>query len=415
MSVAIGRFRKPDESSPIRFEEAAEETEKLIVEAVRLRLISDVPIGALLSGGIDSTLVCWGLSKLNADIRAFTVGTPGDPDDESAVAREIAKGLGIPHEIVQVSPDQGSPFDELTAAFSEPFGSQSALGMLRVSHAVKPKATVLLTGDGGDDVFLGYPFFLNAWKAQRLARKLPPGSPRVWNALRPLARQIPGFRRVQSFLDYTMGGLGDFARVRPGLRYFGERRMFGELLDGRDVSYRQVPSSAVSARNLVRDVFQFHRRMNFTSEFMTKVDGGTMYHSLEARAPFLDQALWEFAAKLPPSIHFHQGRLKAVLREIVRRRVGPEVAFRQKQGFTVPVERWLASKWSSHLEQLKGGTMLVEQGWMDAQALSTAVDEALSRKEVPYQLWNTVIFEKWLQRQERLAGQHSSGLLPVGA
>src|SRR5258708_37552311 len=175
-----------------------------------------------------------------------------------------------------------------------------------------------------------------------------------------------------------MGGVGAFARVRPGLECFNDRGMFGELLRGGNVRYRQVPSSAASARNLVADVFQFHRRMNFTSEFMTKVDGGTMYHSLEARSPFLDQALWEFAAKLPPSIHFHQGRLKAILREIVRRRVGPDVAFRQKQGFTVPVERWLASKWSGHLRQLKDETLLAQQGWMDSHGLSAAVDEALS-------------------------------------
>lgn len=89
-----------DEASPARFEEAVEETERLIVESVKLRLISDVPIGALLSGGIDSTLVCWALSKLKADVCAFTVGTPNDPDDESLQARDIAAHLGIPHEIV---------------------------------------------------------------------------------------------------------------------------------------------------------------------------------------------------------------------------------------------------------------------------------------------------------------------------
>jgi asparagine synthase (glutamine-hydrolysing) len=151
---------------------------------------------------------------------------------------------------------------------------------------------------------------------------------------------------------------------------------------------------------LLGDVFQFHRRMHFTSEFLTKVDGGTMYYSLEARAPFLDQTIWEFAAKLPASIHFHGGRLKAVLREIARRHAGPEVAFRRKQGFTIPVEKWLATKWSDRLEDLKGGTLLAQEGWMNASALSAAVDEALTHGEISKQLWHTLVFEHWLRRNK---------------
>ena len=388
-----------DEGSSVRFEEAVEETERLIVESVKLRLISDVPIGALLSGGIDSTLVCWALSKLQADVRAFTIGTPGDPEDESLQARDIAKHLGIPHEVVNLSNNEPPPLEELIAAYSEPFASASALGMLRVSKAVKTKATVLLTGDGGDDVFLGYPFFHNAWKAQELARKLPSFSPALWNLARPMVKRIPSLRRASNFVDYTMGGIGAYGRVRLGLPYFEARGLLGPLLRGKSVDYRQVPASFASARNLLGDVFRFHRHMHFASEFLTKVDGGTMYYSLEARSPFLDHAMWEFAAKLPAEIHFHGGRLKAVLREIARRHAGPEVAFRQKQGFTIPVEKWLASKWSSRLKELKNDTLLAQEGWMNAGALSAAVDEAVTRGEISKQLWHTLVFEQWLRQK----------------
>jgi asparagine synthase (glutamine-hydrolysing) len=387
-----------DESSTVCFEEAVEETERLLVEAVKLRLISDVPIGALLSGGIDSTLVCWALSKLQADVRAFTVGTPGDPEDESQMARDIARHLGIPHEVVNLSDDEPPPLEELTAAYSEPFASPSALGMLRVSKAVKPKATVLLTGDGGDDVFLGYSFFHNAWTAQKLARKLPPGSLQLWNMARPIAKRIPALRRASNFMDYAVGGIGAYGRVRLGLPYFEERGLLGERLRGRGVAYRQIPASFASARRLLADVFQLQRRMHFGSEFMTKVDGGTMYYSLEARSPFLDQAIWEYAAKLPPEIHFHGGRYKAVLREIARRHAGPEVAFRRKQGFTIPVEKWLASKWSGRLQELKNKPLLVREGWMDGKALSVAVDEAIAQGELSKQLFHTLVFDNWLVR-----------------
>jgi asparagine synthase (glutamine-hydrolysing) len=390
-----------DEASAVRFEEAVEETERLIVESVKLRLVSDVPIGALLSGGIDSTLVCWALSKLQADVRAFTVGTPGDPDDESVHARDIAAHLGIPHEIVNLDSDQPPPLEELTAAYSEPFASPSALGMLRVSLAVRPKATVLLTGDGGDDVFLGYPFFHNAWKAQQLARKLPPGSAALWSLGRPIAKRMPGLRRASNFLDYAVGGIGAYGRVRLGLPYFEERGMLGDQLRGRGVAYRQIPASLAAARRLMADVFQSQRRMHFGSEFLTKVDGGTMYHSLEARSPLLDATIWEYAAKLPPAIHFHSGRLKAVLREIALRHAGPEVAFRRKQGFTIPVEKWLASKWSGRLRELKSGTLLASEGWLDRNALASSVDEALTQESISPQLWHTLVFEQWLRSREQ--------------
>jgi asparagine synthase (glutamine-hydrolysing) len=275
--------------------------------------------------------------------------------------------------------------------------------MLRVSRIVKPKATVLLTGDGGDDVFLGYPFLYNAWKAQNTARKMPPGSLQLWNLVRPLAKRVPPLRRASNFADYALGGIGAYGRVRLGLPYFEERRLLGSRLRGLGVAYRQPPSSLASARRLMADVVRFHRRMHFTAEFMTKVDAATMYYSLEARSPLLDHKLWEFAAKLPPAIHFHGGRLKAVLREIVRRHVGPEVAFRRKQGFTIPLEKWLTSKWSDRLKDLKDGPALVREGWIEAGPLSAAVDEALARGELSKQLLHTLLLENWLRRDRARA------------
>lgn len=401
-----------DEASPVRFEEAVEETERLLIEAVRRRLVSDVPIGALLSGGIDSTLVCWALSRLKANVRAFTVGTPGDPEDESAQAKETAARLDIPHEVVYLKSDEPPPFDELTAAYSEPFASTSALGMLSVSRAVKPKATVLLTGDGGDEIFLGYPFFHNAWKAQRLARRLPSFSPGLWKMARPVALQIPALKRPSNFIDYTVGGVGAYGRVRLGLPYFEQRGLLGPAMLGRTVAYRQTPASFESGRRLLHDVVRFQKRTYFTGEFLTKVDGATMFHSLEARAPLLDPAIWEYAAALPPEIHFHGGQLKAVLREIVRRYAGPDIAFRRKQGFTIPVERWLVSKWSSQLKEWKQSPLVVEKGWLKAQPLSAAIDEALARGEMPKQLFHAFVLEKWLARKREAPLHSPERLIP---
>jgi len=391
-----------DESSPIGFDEAVERTEELLLESVRLRLVSDVPVGALLSGGIDSTLVCWALGKLNAPVRTYTIGTPGEADDESAAAASIAKSLGVPHQIVPLSPAQNLPIDELLDAYDEPFASQSAMGILSVCRTVKAEATVLLTGDGGDDVFLGYPFFANAWKATQLARSVHAATADLWGSTRPLvdvaAAAFPIARRARNFLDCAFGGIGAYARLRRGLPYFVSRGLFGERLACARLPEREVPASIEAARRLLADVSLFHRRMHFTSEFMTKVDSGAMHYSIESRAPLLDHRLWEFAVRLPPSIHFHCGELKAVLREIVRRRVSAEIAGRSKQGFTVPVEHWLAGRWSSRLGQLRGETLLAKQGWMRQDALDAAVSEAVRGGKAEPQLWYALVLENWLRR-----------------
>ena len=401
-----------DESSRITFEEAVEETERLLVESVGLRLISDVPIGVLLSGGIDSTLVCWAMRELNANIKAFTVRAPDDPSDESADAARTAHALGIAHEIVDM-PEAHVSLDDLVDAYSEPFACSSALAMLWVSQAVKRRATVLLTGDGGDDVFLGYPFFWHAWISQRLAHRLPDAAPAAWRTVRGLFPATGPARRLRSFLDYATGGLGAFARAANGLPYYERRSILGERLAGPQLAQRQIPGSLESARRLLNDVFAHHRRTHFSSEFLPKVDGGTMYYAIEARAPFLDHKIWEFAAALPPEVRFHGNRLKAVLREIVRRRVGPEVAFRKKQGFTVPVENWLADRWSGLLSGLRERTILEEDGWIRRGALDAPLRDAAGTRRVPLQMWRLLVLEHWLRKTAR--GSYASPGVPTPA
>ena len=297
--------------------------------------------------------------------------------------------------------------DQLSAAYGEPFGCQSALAMLQVSSAVKPFATVLLTGDGGDDVFLGYPFHRDYLLTQRVAGWLPPGSAAGWRAVRPMVKAIPQLRRPAHFLDYATGGLGAVARAHNGLPYYEQRRMLGERLDGLDLEQRRIPLSAGSAKNLLSELLRYQQRMWFVSEFMTKVDGGTMYHGLEARSPFLDHKLWEFAARLPYSLRLRGGALKAILREIVRRRIGTNVAVRRKQGFTIPVERWLAGPWSSALDSIGDGSLLHREGWIRRGAVKGEIRAAQTAGRAPTQLWFLVALEGWLRRNER-AGAHES-------
>jgi asparagine synthase (glutamine-hydrolysing) len=388
------------------FEEAVEQTEQLLIESVRLRLQADVPIGVLLSSGVDSALICWAMTQLNAKIAAFTVSTPGDVTDEASATAETAKLLEIPLQVVTLPKEDGAGIiDQMVEAYAEPFGAQSALAMLRVSTAVRPFATVLLTGDGGDDVFLGYQFYRHCLEAQRIARYLPDFSTGMWAALRPLAAAIPGLRRPVHFLDYCTGGLGAVARAGEGLTFYRKWDMLGERMWGLgELPYRLLPSSIQSARHLLSDLLDYQQRMWFSGHFMTKVDAGTMYHALEARAPLLDQKLWEFAARLPLKLRLRGNELKPVLREIVRRRIGPAVAARKKRGFDIPVERWIANpqRWGAVLNDTVEDSVLERDGWIRSGSLRQAARKAQQEGIAPNQLWLLLVLEKWMRRSRTL-------------
>ena len=174
---------KVDNNSKVTFDDAVDETEKLFLSAVERRLDADVTVGSLLSGGVDSSLVCWAIKKLGGEITAFTIGTPGDVWDETSDAVNTAKMLGITHRVLEMSANDEPDISELVSAYGEPFACASALGMLRISRAVRNEATVLLTGDGGDDVFLGYPEHRHFLMAQKLARKLPRVTASLWEKI----------------------------------------------------------------------------------------------------------------------------------------------------------------------------------------------------------------------------------------
>jgi asparagine synthase (glutamine-hydrolysing) len=385
--------------APVRFAEAVEHTERLLLEAVRLRLEADVPVGALLSGGVDSSLICWAIAQSGAKITAFTVGTPGEAGDETAEASATARQLGIRHEVIAMQASQQATLEDLVEAYGEPFACSSALGMLEVSRAVRASSTVLLTGDGGDDVFLGYPEHKYFWMAQRLAGWIPPWlarHSRVW--IERLPAHGPA-KRLRSFLGYATGGLGAVAAAHPGLRVLRAQGILGPRLREVRVAAEQLPWSHDSARNLVEEFLAYEHRTRFTGEYMTKVDGGSMHYALEARSPFLDQEIWNYAARLPVKVRLQGGALKAILRELARRHLGPRVSRGKKRGFSVPLNRWLAGAWRATAEDLLTGSRLAAEGWIEADAARAAFQREAARGVVSNGLLYVLVLEAWLRRE----------------
>ncbi len=389
----------PEINNDISFEDAVIQTEILLLEAVEKRLQSDVPVGALLSGGIDSSLICWAIAKLGGDVTAFTVGVPNHEWDESGVAIQTAKKLGIKHKLLEMSGEKPLNIDHLIKAFGEPFACASALGLLDISKEVSKDATVLLTGDGGDDIFLGYPEHLHFWVAEKVAGKTPKTLATLIQTVNSAMPNVGILKRANSFLNYSFGGLGAVAQVRDGLPIYQKHRLLGEKLNDLSFSHREIPLG--SGENLLTDFLKYDRETRFTGEYLTKVDGGTMLYALEARSPFLDTKLWEFAAGLPYSVRMHKRTLKAVLREIVKRRISPELAQGKKQGFGVPVQNWLLGSWKQQYIEMMQNSLLEKEGWINSANVIKLLNDSAKNNWSPRQLWFILVFEAWLRNEQQ--------------
>jgi asparagine synthase (glutamine-hydrolysing) len=173
--------------------------------------------------------------------------------------------------------------------------------------------------------------------------------------------------------------------------------VLGTRLAGIVPATQQLPPRPGSGRTLLPDYLEFAREHQFVAEYLAKVDGATMYHSLEARSPFLDHELWEFAASLPFEVRLRNGELKAVLREIARRRIGPRVATGAKRGFEVPVGARLAGEWRDRTRALFAMPLLREQGWLDSRPLLSMLD---GRGRPPVEVWYVAVLESWLRQQD---------------
>lgn len=390
----------PEEAGlQLTFEEAVDQAEAALLEAVRLRLSADVPVGCLLSAGVDSSLIAWAAARLQPDVRVFTVATPGDPADEAPAASRTAARLGLHHSIVTLGADPSEALDDLVAAFDEPFPCSSALGLLQVSRAIRPHATVLLTGDGGDEAFLGYPEHLAMLRSQRAAAWIPGplgrgAGPAVAAAL---SRGAGALRRPLRMLDYAARGIQAVA-VAQRQRWSGAwAGLAGDRL--RDTAgYPPVPAQPGVPDHLLADYIRHQRETVFLGEYLPKVDRATMFHALESRSPFLDQELWALAAGTPHSVRLRGGQAKAVLRALAARRVSPEVAAGRKRGFTIPVERWLPTRWAAALERLEQNPVLVREGWLEARGVAGMVRAARASGHAPTILWHIVVAEAWLSR-----------------
>ena len=367
-------------------------------EAVKLRLMSDVPLGAFLSGGLDSSLITALMRRhSNANVKTFSIGFEGDDSfDETPYALQVADFLETDHSVFRVRPQAMELLSDLVWHHDQPFADSSAIPTYLVSKLAREQVTVVLTGDGGDELFAGYDRF----RAIRFFQRLSPVPAPLWSSLIKLMSRLPEGRDYYSWSRR----LRLFARAasKPlGAAYFDLVRLFDDdLIRGISIHAGQVPqdlSNYTSGRlgNVVIGLVEANMRSYLPDDLLIKVDRCSMQASLEARSPFLDHKLVEYAAAIPFNLKLHRGRTKFILKEVARGLLPDKIIHRQKHGFGIPLGAWLRED-IAPVRDILLSQQAHQRGLFNMDALKTLIDEHASRKrDHSRKLWALLTLETW--------------------
>ena len=389
-------------------DDAVLQLRELFESAVTMRMRSDVPLGAFLSGGIDSSLVAAIMQKNSArPIRTFTIGFPEKDYDESHHARRVAAHLGTEHQELVVTPDAAKIFPQLVWHYDEPFADSSAIPTWYLSEMTRKHVTVSLSGDGGDELFAGYTRYKAFWFSTLLDRARPLHhvlGMQLWQRLPGGGRQKSLVRRIKRFTENL--SIPPQRRYLDWLVIFNESRraalytddFFAQLPDADPFTFLGNAWQHASHRDPITSASLADLTTYLPCDLMTKVDIASMAHSLEVRAPFLDFRLVEFAASLPVTMKFRRGRGKYLLRRAYGDLLPASIWNRPKMGFGVPLDYWFRNS----LREITRDTLLATDARCHAffrrQAIEQLIDEHASRSfnHAP-RLWSLLFFEMWLR------------------
>jgi len=391
--------------------EAIETLRGLLRESVALHLEADVPLGAFLSGGIDSSTVVAQMAQLvPGRVKTFSIGFDEASHNEAPHAALVAREIGTEHTELIVRPDADSLVDSVITGFDEPFGDSSALPTFLVSQMAREHVTVALSGDGGDELFGGYTRY-----AELLTRRELPAVARA--ALARVAAHLPhGARGRNRLLDMSRTLQGRYAATIAVPATVREGGMLSDRLA------REVPTmdallsaafSPVAGRDLLAQMTAVDIATYLPGDILTKVDRMSMSVSLEARVPLLDHHIVEFAMALPSRLKQRDGVGKWLLRQAITGLVPPRVLAHPKHGFGVPLARWFREELRYRLDALLAPESRIAP-YVDRAAIARLVSEhRAGRRDHSHLLWRLVALEIWLGAlaEGRLA--HASPLAPA--
>ena len=375
----------------------------VLTDAVKGHLLSDVPLGAFLSGGIDSSLVVGLMSEVSgARVKTFSIGFDEPAFDELEHARTVARHFGTDHHEFVVKPDAIGILDRLVWHFDEPFADSSAIPTWYVSEMARRHVTVVLSGDGGDELFGGYDRYVPHPRVVAFDRY----SPRALRRVAAIAAaRLPHGARGKNFLRHV--GRDEQGRYLDAIRFFGSDEKPALLTsDVRRELHGPDPETRL-ARHFERfaqlpwpsQMMRFDAETYLPEDVLTKVDRMSMAHSIESRVPLLDNEVIDFAATLPASLKIKHGRRKHVLKEVAATLLPRAILDRRKQGFGVPLGTWFRG----NLRELFADTLLspssLQRGYFEPAFVRQIVDEHLAaRRDHTLRLWQLVVFERWCQQ-----------------
>ncbi|MCA9471207.1 MAG: asparagine synthase (glutamine-hydrolyzing) [Nitrospirales bacterium] len=407
--ISVKRYWKLSYSTlfPGSFEDAQQELLEKLKEAIRLRLVSDVPLGAFLSGGIDSSVVVALMAQLGLEntIQTFSIGFEQQEYNELAYARQVSEQYGTDHQEFVVTPQATEIFDKLVWFYNEPFADSSAIPTFYLAEMTRKYVTVALNGDGGDENLFGYDRYVASMYGTWFDRM--PQSFR--QLIKRGTKLIPEPQKTKTIL----GRMKRFAAVlseTPDRRYGHWICHFDPLMKKQICTEDFIRESGVEdslwllskvfhesdAKDFLSQIVDADVNMYLPDDLLVKVDISTMAHGLEARSPFLDHQVMEFCASLPSSMKLKGSAKKYLLKKATKDLLPSNILNRPKMGFGVPIDHWLRNELRDVAYDVLLSSRFANRGFFKTDVVERLLKEHVKKEKVwHYQLWNLLMLELW--------------------
>ena len=406
----------------IREEDALDELRTRLTESVRLRLISEVPLGAFLSGGVDSSAVVATMAQLSSDpVNTCSIAFDDPVFDESSFAKQVADRYRTRHRVETVAVDDFDLIDRLAGMYDEPYADSSAIPTFRVCELARKNVTVALSGDGGDENFAGYRRYRFQLIEERMRALLPAGVRRPLFA--KLGRAYPKldwaprmFRAKSTLQSIARDAVDGYFHTMSILREEQRSAIYTDSFRRRLAGYRAVDIFHHHARRAkgydpLSLVQYLDLKTYLVGDINTKVDRASMANSLEVREPLMDHPLVEWLATLPPALKMRNGQSKYLLKRAMEGQLPNKLLYRRKMGFAVPLAGWFRGPLRKRVRDALLGPCLAETGWFDSKVLGQLVDNHQSGlRDHSQPLWSLLMLEAFLrtsmdapQREENVA------------
>ena len=404
-------------------QEAVDALREVLRDAVRSHLMSEVPLGAFLSGGVDSSVVVGLMAEASSrPVRTFSIGFDDPQYDELDHARVVARHFGTDHHEFVVKPDALAVIDALISHFDEPFGDSSAIPTWYVSELARRHVTVVLSGDGGDELFGGYDRYFPHPRVAAFDRWAPPGSRAAASLAWPwLPHGATGKNFLRRVSRHNQGRyLDEIGYFQPDEKQALLTADVQRHIGGADAVARLGSHFArLAPLPWQGQMMHFDFETYLPEDILTKVDRMSMAHSIESRVPLLDNEVVEFAARLPAGLKIKNGRRKHILKEAAAGLLPADILRRPKQGFAVPVSAWFRG---GGLRELFADVLLSaraqQRGYFEPRFIDRLVREHVTaRRDHSARLWALVVFELWhrqyIDTSERVAALPITEALPA--